>query len=293
MGFLTNIEMRKYNNGKKMSEFHSRICNYNVEVRKLEKEYDTTIRRGRERDFLDEPTTDIEDKYIALDGYGIEGNIHSKKFSYPSRFIDTYLSNVDFAKNRILKKALEDNEDINECIKVIARCHLQIGSKTVLEIMHDLGMDNLVNDETRDLLPILDLYKNIDLFKYFNEEHKDSQMASKHEKLYKDLLTEYPFLEDYYKREISKTRELYEEIMLRMCYHIYMIKFAKIPRSEKLDESLSLIELSKQRNRIKEQKFISDEDLHESEQIAITNFLSQFMVTKHQKKILLRNSYMQ
>ncbi|MBP5683984.1 MAG: hypothetical protein J6X02_01855, partial [Bacilli bacterium] len=235
------------------------------------------------------PPTEIEDKYISLDGYGNENNIRTSTFSYPDRFIDSYLRNISFVKNHLFNELDDNEDDLCHYITTVALCNLQIGSKAFLEIIHDLGKNKMINDKTRKLLPLLDFYKHLDLFKYFNDEHIDNEKALKHEKAFKDLLNHYPFLQIYYNSEIKKTRELYEEIMLRMCYYIYMIKFAKIPRNEKGEDMLLLKELNQQRNRIRKQNFLNDNDLLESEQNAITSFLSQFIVTNRKKKILTKS----
>lgn len=287
MGFFTKREVRKANNIRVEKELYERIKKEPIEVRKIEMVYPPYM-TNYERDFSKYPTTEMEDKYIALDGYGLEGNVNTKAFSYPNGFIARYLINIDFVKNRLFEEAFKDNDRFKLYIKTIAACHWQIGSKVFLEIMHDLGRDEAINEDVIKVLPVLDFYKNMDLFMYFNEEHVDHEMASKHEMIFKDLLIKYPFLQKYYDNELIKTKELYEEISLRICYYIYMIKFVPIPKAEKIEDEKLLYELYHLRHRVRKQQLISDDVYIELEQMVVNKFQNMIKLSNRKNKKLIK-----
>lgn len=290
MGFFSQREDKRINNHHILGEFYNRIKNNPIKLEKIGMDYILTPYYTKsERDFTSKPTTELEDKYIALDGYGQEGNVNSKSFAYPVSFIERYLISIGFLKNKILKEGFSDTDKrLNtSIIKSLLKCRWQIGSNTFLEILHDTGKEDAFNEEVKELFPLLDLYKNIDLYKYFNEEYVNPELANKHEKIFKDLLKEYPFLQEYYDKEIIKTKELYEEIFLRMCYYIYMNRFVPIPKSEKEEDMKLLIELNMQRNRIRRQRLLSDEVFIELEKNTIDKFKEMIIFSKRENKKFL------
>ncbi len=129
MGFFSKREDKRINNHHVLGEFYKRINNNPIKLKKIGMDYILTanlIDRGR--DFSANPTTELEDKYIALDGYGVEGNVNSKSFSYPNSFIESYLIGISFLKDKILKEGLSDTDkDFNShVIMAILECHWQI-----------------------------------------------------------------------------------------------------------------------------------------------------------------------
>ena len=287
MGFFSKREDKRINNHHVLGEFYKRINNNPIKLKKIGMDYILTanlIDRGR--DFSANPTTELEDKYIALDGYGVEGNVNSKSFSYPNSFIESYLIGISFLKDKILKEGLSDtNKDFNShVIMAILECHWQIGSDTFIEILHDAGKEDSFDPGVKEYFPLLDLYKNIDLYKYFNEEYVNSELASKHEKIFKDLLKQYPFLKKYYDKEIEKTKKLYEEVFIRMCYYVYMVRLVRIPDSEKQEDSILFKSLNKIRNRIRAQRLISDEVCYELEKNTIKKFQEMIIFSKREFK---------
>ncbi len=280
MGLFLTSAMRDNNFGKR--EIYARIKQNPIEIRRVEKDclyfYNARISEAN----------DIDDTYIALDGYGQEGIVKSDTYTYPERFLDWYLRNIDFVKNALFPEIITANTRLNDIILRIARCHWQIGSETFMQILHDIGKEDMIDDDTEKILPILDFYKHFDLVKYFNEEHVDGELAFKHQKLLNKLLKSYPFLDEYYNEEINKTKEMYEEILLRMYFYIYVIKYGKLPKSERVEDQELLEELNRNKNIIIKQKVLSDEVLVSCEANAKARFLSIFTVTDRQKKKLVK-----
>ena len=287
MGLFSQREDKRINNYHVIDEFHNRINNNPIELEKIGMDYCLTPYYTKpERDFTSKPTTELEDKYIALDGYGLEGNVNSKSFAYPVSFIERYLLSIGFLKNKILKEGMSktDKRLNTHIIGSIIKCRWQIGSNTFLEILHDAGLEDSFNEDIKKYFPLLDLYKNIDLYRYFNEEYVNSELASKHEKIFKDLLKQYPFLQEYYDKEIEETKKLYEEVFIRMCYYVYMVRLVRIPDSEKQEDSILFKTLNKIRNRIRAQRLISDEVCHELEKNTTKKFQEMIIFSKREFK---------
>ena len=285
MGFFSQREDKRINNHHVLGEFHNRINNNPVKLEKIGMDYILTPYYTKpERDFTSKPTTEIEDKYIALDGYGLEGNVNSKSFAYPVSFIERYLISVGFLKDKILKEGMSKTDKrLNTCIiESILKCRWQIGSNTFLEILHDAGLEDSFDEGVKKYFPLLDLYKNIDLYRYFNEEYVNPELASKHEKIFHDLLNQYPFLKEYYDKEIEETKKLYEEVFLRMCYYAYMVKLVKIPEEEKNEDRKRFKELNTIRNRIRMQQLISDGVCYKLEKNTIKKFQEMIIFSKRE-----------
>ena len=237
------------------------------------------------RDYENKPTTELEDKYLALDDYAVSLNVPNKKFIYPENIVTRYLNGIEVIKEDLGMVNTLNEEGIKALVQEIVDNKYLIGSKVFMEIFHDMGLDNLITDKiSEEVLPILDLYKHFALAKYFNYEHISFGYSKIHRDGIDELINKYPYLKEYLDKEINNTKEIYRELFLRMCFYIYMIKICRIPRDEKLRDEALFNDVNRIRNRIRLECVFSETEAIAIEEEVIEEFFRAIYIRKREIK---------
>ena len=244
----------------------------------------------RGRDYSIEPTTELEDKYLALEGFAENLNVPTKKFIYPGTIVTRYLKGIETIKEDICIVSSLDEEGIKTLVQEIIDNKYLIGSKVFVEILRDMGLDELITDRiSKEVLPILDLYKNFELLKCCNEEYLNFAYAKNHREEIARLINDYPYLKEYLDKEIDNTKEIYRELFLRMCFYIYMIKISKIPQDEKRRDQELLHDTNCLRNRIRMENVFNDSVAITIEDEVINEFFNAISIRKREIKKFGKN----
>ena len=231
------------------------------------------------RNYTKNPTTDREDKYLGLDGFLKDYNTNTKEFIYPESVITRYLSNISDIESMI--KYLYNNRYYNDysnypyyLASLIASKRYFIGSKVFVELFRDSGKEQFVSKELmKELSPVIDMYKHLNLARFLNYNDRFSA-ANKHLEEVIKLIEKYPYLKEYYDKEIEEVKNNYKAIFLRICYYVYVIKKRKkslvdygLPKDFK-KEALN------HRNIIRGERIIPDNVLIDIENEVVAKFLT-------------------
>ena len=243
------------------------------------------------RDYTTNPTTELEDKYLAMDGYTQISNVPTKTFKYPERLINRYLNGIKTVKENItLNVSLygELNEEhIKGLVNDIISNNYLIGSEVFVEILNDLDISDIIDEKIKEeVLPKLDFYKNFTLGKYFSDENINWEYANNHREEVNTLIVKYSYLKEFYDKEVENTKDLYKELFLRICFYVYMIKFVQIPHAEKREDIELANRVNRIRNRIRAEHVIDDSTALKLEDEVEQYFLSVINMGRHQTKKL-------